>query len=100
MRHTVLGFALAATLSTAASAQGADAPAASTAAASAPIARAGQTLRDGANSRIGVIDRVNADGSVKVIVGTRLVTIPAEKMVSSNGVVTTSLSKREVSKLN
>ena len=62
-------------------------------------ARRGATLRDVNNSRIGVVDRVNPDGSVQIIVGTRFVTIPRDKVnVTASGVVT-SLTKVDVARM-
>lgn len=59
----------------------------------------GATLRDVKASRLGAIDRVNADGSVQIIFNSRFVTIPADKLVASSDGVATSLTKAEVSKL-
>ncbi|WP_448578656.1 hypothetical protein [Thermaurantiacus sp.] len=61
--------------------------------------RPGQTVRDPANARLGKIDRVNADGSVRIIFEERFVIIPADKLVVHNGNVTTSLTRREVARL-
>ena len=67
--------------------------------ASALVAKPGQTLRDVKATRLGVIDRVNADGSLRLIVGSRIVTVPAETVAVTDAGVTTSLSKRDVAKL-
>lgn len=61
--------------------------------------RTGRTLRDPANVRVGKIDRVNADGSVRVIFEERFITIPADTLSVKDGEVTTSLTRREVSRL-
>ncbi len=66
----------------------------------APQPKVGQTLRGASNTRLGVIDKVLADGSVRVIVDERFVVIPAGTLTVADGKVVTSLSKAEVSKLN
>lgn len=60
----------------------------------------GATLRDAKATRLGTIDRVNADGSVQIIFDSHFVTIPADKLVASTDGVATSLTKAEVSKLH
>lgn len=77
------------------------APLAATAAyADAPAVKAGKTLRDASNIRLGRIDKVNEDGSVRIIYDSRFVTVPADKVVvAENGDASTTLTKREVSKL-
>lgn len=67
--------------------------------ANADVVKAGRTLRDSANARLGKIDQVNADGSVRIIFDTRFVTIPADTISVAGNEPVTSLSKREVSKL-
>ncbi|MET0370383.1 MAG: hypothetical protein ABW039_03295 [Sphingobium sp.] len=62
-------------------------------------AKRGATLRDAKGSRLGTIDRVNADGSVQIIFNSKFVTIPADKLVSSDAGTATSLTKAEVAKL-
>ncbi len=64
-----------------------------------PVVKTGKTLRDSNNVRIGKIDRVYADGSVRVINDNRFVTIPADAIAMVDGQPTTTLSKREVTKL-
>lgn len=59
----------------------------------------GATLRDAKAVRLGTIDRVNADGSVQIIFNAHFVTIPADKLVSAQDGIATSLTKAEVSKL-
>ncbi len=59
----------------------------------------GRVLRDSANVRLGKIDRVNPDGSVRIILDERFITIPAETLSVNNGEVTTSLTKKEVTRL-
>ncbi|QKS00331.1 hypothetical protein F9288_12370 [Sphingomonas sp. CL5.1] len=60
----------------------------------------GATLRDAKSIRLGTIDRVNADGSVQIIFDSKFVTIPADKIVTSQDGASTSLTKAEVSKLH
>lgn len=61
--------------------------------------RAGSVLLDGSGKRLGRIDRVMADGSLRLIVGEKFVTIPAGTVSVKDGVASTSLSKREASRL-
>lgn len=61
--------------------------------------RAGQTIRDAKSVRLGTIQRVNPNGSVKIIYRSRFATIPANTISVENGVVKTSLTKKEVGKL-
>ncbi|MDO7842286.1 hypothetical protein [Sphingomonas immobilis] len=80
-----------------AAAVAADATGTATAVVAAP--KRGATLRDAKATRLGSIDRVNADGSVQIIFNSKFVTIPADKLVSGTDGVATSLTKAEVSKL-
>jgi hypothetical protein len=68
-------------------------------AADAAPARAGQMLRDSRSARVGLVDRVNPDGSVRIILDSRFVTIPASTLTSTDGKLATSLSKSEIAKL-
>jgi hypothetical protein len=61
--------------------------------------RAGQTIRDAKSARLGTIQRVNPNGSVKIIYRSRFANIPADTITVENGVVKTSLTKKEVGKL-
>lgn len=61
--------------------------------------KAGQVLFGANNSRIGVVDRVLADGSVRVIVGEKLVTVPASTLSVAAGKPVTTLTKTEIRKL-
>lgn len=92
LRHFALALALAFTPSLVAPVM------AQTTSASADI-QAGRILRDAGNVRLGKIDRVNPDGSVRIILDERFVTIPAETLSVQNGEVTTSLTKKEVARL-
>ena len=62
--------------------------------------KAGQVLFAANNARVGVIDRVLPDGSVRIIVGDKIVTVPGTTISVSSGKPMTSLSKTEVRKLN
>ncbi|MFZ4688016.1 MAG: hypothetical protein ACOYLS_02140 [Polymorphobacter sp.] len=62
--------------------------------------KSGQVLFAANNARVGVIDRVLADGSVRVIIGEKLVTIPGATISFVQGKPTTSLTKTEVRKLD
>ena len=67
--------------------------------ATADVVKPGRTLRDASNARLGKIDQINADGSVRIIFDARFVTIPADTISVAGGEPVTSLTKREVSKL-
>ena len=76
------------------------APAAAQDAAPAPLMpKRGELVRDANATRIAAIERVNPDGSVKIIFGSRFVTIPANKLQVAADGVTTTLTRREVSRL-
>ena len=83
MRFAVLAIALATT-------------AAPALAAEAPAAHAGVMLRDANNLRIGRVDEVRADGSVMLIVDSRVVVVPASKLSMDDGKLTTSLTKQDI----
>ena len=57
----------------------------------------GNYIFDTNHVRIGTIDRVLKDGSVRVIVGTRFVTIPGATITVADNDVKTSLTRKEVS---
>ncbi|WP_242124249.1 hypothetical protein [Sphingobium sp. Sx8-8] len=79
-------------------AQNSDSPA-TAAPAAARVAKVGDVLRDSGAARLGAVTRVMADGSVQIIVGTRFVVVPASTLSVTDGKLTTSLSRHEVSKL-
>lgn len=56
----------------------------------------GQTLHGPANSRLGEIDRVFPDGSVRVILDGALVVVPASTISVIGGKPVTTLSRREI----
>ena len=62
-------------------------------ASSAPVATPGKMLIDASGSRLGQVDRVDADGSVELILDGRVVTVPAGTLSVVNGKLTTSLKK-------
>jgi hypothetical protein len=59
----------------------------------------GQMLVSANGTRLGVVYRVNADGSPQIIIDGKMVTIPAATLTSSNGKLVTSLSKSAVTEL-
>jgi hypothetical protein len=59
----------------------------------------GQMLVSSNGARLGVVYRVNADGSPQIIIDGKMVTIPAATLSSSNGKLVTSLSRSAVSEL-
>jgi len=61
--------------------------------------RPGQVIRDSGNARVGNVDRVNADGSVRLIYDSRFVTIPADKLEVKDNAVLVSLKKNEIAKI-
>lgn len=65
----------------------------------AELLKPGRTIRDAGNLRLGKIDRVTDDGSVRLIFNSRFVTIPASTLSANEGNLVTSLTKREVSRL-
>ena len=60
----------------------------------------GQMLLAANGSRLGAVYRVSADGGVQMIIGGKMVTVPASTLSSVDGKLTTSLSKSEVLALN
>jgi hypothetical protein len=60
----------------------------------------GQMVVSSNGARLGTVYRVNPDGSAQIILDGKMVTIPAATLSASNGKLTTSLSKSEVSSLN
>jgi hypothetical protein len=63
------------------------------------VPKPGATLRDAKGLRLGPIDSVNADGSVQIIFDSKIVTIPANKLVAGTNGIATSLTRVEVYKL-
>jgi len=60
----------------------------------------GQMLLAANGARLGVVYRVNTDGSPQLIIEGKLVTIPAATLSSSDGKLMTSLSKSAVNELH
>ena len=56
----------------------------------------GKVLVAANGARLGQIYRVEPDGAVQMIIGGKLVTVPASTLSSVDGKLTTSLSKSEV----
>ena len=95
IRSILTSSVLAAALATSSLAQTTSpAPAAPT-----ETAHVGETLRDANMARLGTISDVAADGSVQIIYDSQFVTVPGKTLTVSNGVVKTSLTKKDVSKL-
>lgn len=65
-------------------------------AASAAVATKGQMLTGADGGRLGVVNRIAADGSPQIIIDGKLVTIPASTISAANGKLTTSLTKSAV----
>lgn len=59
----------------------------------------GKTLWDAEGKRVGVISRVNENGTVLVIAGSRLVTIAGATVTNKDGRVATSLTRKEIARL-
>jgi hypothetical protein len=60
----------------------------------------GQMLVAANGSRLGPVYRVGPDGAVQMILGGKMITVPASTLSSVDGKLTTSLSKSEVLSLN
>ncbi len=63
------------------------------------VAKAGHMLKDSAGGRVGKIDKVLADGSVRVIFDERFVVVPAATLSIVDGEAVTSMPKRDIAKL-
>ncbi|MBB3860924.1 hypothetical protein GGQ88_002193 [Novosphingobium hassiacum] len=72
--------------------------AAAPALADAPSVRQGQVIRDANKALLGTVDRVTTEG-VRIILGSRFVTIPADTITVVDGKPVTSLTRTEVAKL-
>ena len=64
------------------------------------VASKGQMLVAANGSRLGPVYRVSTDGAVQMIIGGKMVTVPASTLSSVDGKLTTSLSKSQVLALN
>ena len=60
------------------------------------VAAKGKQLIASNGARLGQVFRVDADGSIQMIIGGKLVSIPASTLSSVDGRLTTSLSKSEI----
>jgi len=85
MKKTLLAVLVCSLVTLTAAAQGGDAG-----------AMKGKMLTAANGARLGQVFRVNADGSVEMIIGGKLVSIPAATLSSADGKLSTSLSKNEV----
>lgn len=73
--------------------------AAETVAATSPpavLVHRGQSVRDSANARLGVIDSVASDGSIGLIVDAKYVRLPAGTFSVVDGKVVTQKTKRDL----
>jgi len=61
-----------------------------------PLATTGKVLMSSNGGRLGSVYRVDADGSAKMIIDGKMVTVPASTLSNVDGRLTTSLSKSEV----
>lgn len=61
--------------------------------------RAGAFVFDANNVRVGTVDRVLGDGSLRVIFGKRFVTLPAATVSMADKGAKTSLTRKEVNLL-
>jgi hypothetical protein len=91
---SLLGASVMALTATVAQAQSAPAVAATS------VVLKGQMLVSANGSRLGLVYRVNADGSPQIILDGRVITIPLATLSSENGKLVTSLSKNAVSDLH
>ncbi|WP_174274204.1 hypothetical protein [Sphingomonas bacterium] len=69
-------------------------------AANEPVAHRGDMLRDSNNARLGSIASVRSDGSVGLILNSRMVIVPASSLSVVDGKLTTKLSKTEIASSN
>ncbi len=66
----------------------------------APAIHNGDAVKDANAVRLGYVDHVNKDGSVTLIVGSDFKTLPANTVSVADGVVKTTLTRKEANKLN
>jgi hypothetical protein len=60
------------------------------------VAAKGKTLVAADGARLGPVYRVDSDGSVQMIIGGKMVTVPASTLSTVDGRLMTSLSKNQV----
>jgi hypothetical protein len=70
--------------------------AASAASAASAVAAKGKVLVAADGARLGTVYRVGSDGAVQMIIGGKMITVPASTLSSVDGRLVTSLSKNEV----
>ena len=63
---------------------------------SSPLATTGKVIMSSTGGRLGSVYRVNSDGSAKMIIDGKMVTVPVSTLSNVDGRLTTSLSKSEV----
>jgi hypothetical protein len=76
----------------------ATAPALAQDAAAAPVAKVGHMLKDATGGRVGKIDKVLPDGSLRVIYNEQFVVVPAATVSFVDGEAVTSMPKRDIAK--
>ena len=67
--------------------------------AAAPIAHAGEIVRTATGAKVGQIDRVNDDGSLRIIYEDHFITLPVASISNHDGKVITSLAIKDINKL-
>lgn len=97
MKHLPYAIALA-TLTAAFTASSAYADEAQPEGAATAGIESGTMLHSSSGHRIGTIYRVSPEGNPQVIIDGRLVTVPASTVSEANGKLTTSLSKRDLTR--
>jgi hypothetical protein len=60
------------------------------------VAAKGKMLVAADGARLGTVYRVGSDGNVQMIVGGKMITVPASTLSSVDGRLVTSLSKNEI----
>ena len=60
------------------------------------VAAKGKMLVAADGARLGTVYRVDSDGAVQMIIGGKMVTVPASTLSSVDGRLVTSLSKNEI----
>ncbi len=64
------------------------------------VVHVGEIVRTPTGARVGAVDRINDDGSLRVIHDDQFITLPANSITSQDGKVTTSLAAKEINKLH
>jgi hypothetical protein len=64
-----------------------------------PAYRAGQSVHDASDHSVGIVNRVNPDGSVEIIYNSQFVILPAASLSMTNGVIKTTLTRKQLNQL-